>query len=78
MARRSKLAIAAVAAALVATMGATSVAATPDAGGVKIAKRDTALLLLTPEPRSAHFSTCFVRGSLARLRWMPDAAAALR
>ena len=32
MARRSKLAIAAVAAALVATMGATSVAATPDAG----------------------------------------------
>jgi hypothetical protein len=41
MARRSKLAIAAVAAALVATMGATSVAAAPDAGGVKIAKRDT-------------------------------------
>jgi hypothetical protein len=40
MARRSKLAIAAVAAALVATMGATSVAAAPDAGGVKIAKRD--------------------------------------
>jgi hypothetical protein len=39
MARRSKLAIAAVAAALVATMGATSVAATPDAGP-KIAKRD--------------------------------------
>ena len=42
MARRSKLAIAAVAAALVATMGATSVAAAPDAGGVKIAKRDGA------------------------------------
>jgi len=40
MARRSKIAIAAVAAALVATMGATSVAAAPDAG-VKIAKRDT-------------------------------------
>ena len=40
MARRSKLAIAAVAAALVATMGATSVAATPDAGP-KVAKRDT-------------------------------------
>ena len=40
MARRSKLAIAAVAAALVATMGATSVAAAPDAGGVKIAKRE--------------------------------------
>lgn len=39
MARRSKLAIAAVAAALVATMGATSVAAAPDAGP-KIAKRD--------------------------------------
>jgi len=39
MARRSKLAIAAVAAALVATMGATSVAAAPDAGQ-KIAKRD--------------------------------------
>jgi len=40
MARRSKLAIAAVAAALVATMGATSVAATPDAGP-KLSKRDT-------------------------------------
>ena len=40
MARRSKLAIAAVAAALVATMGATSVAAAPDAGP-RIAKRDT-------------------------------------
>jgi hypothetical protein len=39
MARRSKLAIAAVAAALIATMGATSVAAAPDAGGVKIVKR---------------------------------------
>ena len=34
MARRSKLAVAAVAAALVATLGATSVAATPDAGKV--------------------------------------------
>jgi hypothetical protein len=32
MARRSKLAVAAVAAALVATLGATSVAASPDAG----------------------------------------------
>jgi hypothetical protein len=39
MARRSKLAVAAIAAALVATMGATSVAAAPDAG-TKIAKRD--------------------------------------
>ena len=39
MARRSKLAIAAVAAALVATLGATSVAAAPDAGGVRIAKQ---------------------------------------
>jgi hypothetical protein len=39
MARRSKLAIAAVAAALIATMGATSVAAAPDAGH-NIAKRD--------------------------------------
>jgi hypothetical protein len=38
MARRSKLAVAAVAAALVATLGATSVAATPDAG-VKLTRK---------------------------------------
>ena len=38
--RRSKLAIAAVAAALVATLGATSVAATPDAGKIS-RKMDT-------------------------------------
>ena len=36
--RRSKLAVAAVAAALVATLGATSVAAAPDAG-TKIARK---------------------------------------
>jgi hypothetical protein len=39
MARRSKFAIAAVAAALVATLGATSVAASPDAGP-RIARHD--------------------------------------
>ncbi len=38
MARRSKLAVAAVAAALVATLGATSVAATPDAGPKQVRK----------------------------------------
>lgn len=38
MARRSKLAVAAVVAALCATLGATAVAATPDAGGVKTFK----------------------------------------
>jgi hypothetical protein len=40
MARRSKLAIAAVAAALVATIGATGVATTPDSAP-HFAKRDT-------------------------------------
>jgi hypothetical protein len=41
MARRSKLAVAAIAAALVTTMGATAVAASPDAGsGVRILKHD--------------------------------------
>ncbi|MBF4763558.1 hypothetical protein ISU07_10500 [Nocardioides islandensis] len=40
MARRSKLAVAAVAAALVASLGATAVAASPDAGGVHMVKRD--------------------------------------
>jgi hypothetical protein len=39
MARRSKLAIVAVTAALCATLGATSVAAAPDAG-TKISARD--------------------------------------
>jgi hypothetical protein len=39
MARRSKLAIAAVAAALAATMGATSVAAAPVGAGVHHVKR---------------------------------------
>jgi hypothetical protein len=42
MARRSKLAAAAIAAALIATMGATSVAASPDAAS-HLAKRDTSL-----------------------------------
>jgi hypothetical protein len=36
---RRKLAIAALAAALATTLGATSVAAAPDAGGAKIVKR---------------------------------------
>ena len=40
MARRSKLAIAAVAAAIVASMGATSVAVAPDSAP-NLAKRDT-------------------------------------
>jgi hypothetical protein len=40
MARRSKLAVAAVVAALCATLGATAVAATPDAGGSHMLKRD--------------------------------------
>ncbi len=41
--RRSKIAIAAVAAALVATLGATSVAATPDAGKQSRKMGDTSL-----------------------------------
>jgi hypothetical protein len=44
MARRSKLAVAAVTAALVATLGATSVAATPDAGNKLTRKVDTGSL----------------------------------
>jgi hypothetical protein len=40
MARRSKLAVAAVAAALVATLGATSVAAAPDAGPRLVKRAD--------------------------------------
>ncbi len=41
MARRSKLAIAAVAAALVATMGATSVAAAPSGAAIHHVKRSS-------------------------------------
>ena len=43
MARRTKLAVAAVAAALVATMGAAGADTSSDAGGVHLAKRDSSL-----------------------------------
>ena len=53
MARRTKLAIASVAAALVATMGAAGMATTSDAAPAPhFAKRDTSVLLLTRQLRA--------------------------